>query len=120
MDSPWISDVCTSKPTLFASDEDLLDAYFARMDAEGIELDSGACSDGEGEAPYIPGEEEIAYRHACFVNDEGYANYRATVPGRVYVGLLGRTADARVLEDFAWRGNQDVPGFPTLWAGPEA
>ncbi len=105
---------------LFSNDDLMLDAYFARIRAEGLEPDSGPCTDGEGEAAYIPGEEEIAYRQACFVNDEGYANYRATVPGSVYLGLLGRSKDMRALEDVAWRGNQDVPGFPTLWREPQA
>jgi hypothetical protein len=39
-----------------------------------------------------------------------------TLPGpHVYVGLLGRTADMRSLGDWAWFGNEDVPGYPTLW-----
>jgi hypothetical protein len=33
----------------------------------------------------------------------------------VYMGLLGRTKDMRSLEDWAWLGNEDVPGGPTLW-----
>jgi hypothetical protein len=105
---------------LFDSDADMLDAYFARMRAEGIAIDSGPdCSAGSGEGAYIPyGEGETAPdRHGCFVNDEGYGNYRVTMPGaHVYVGLLGRTADMDVLVDWAWIGNQDVPGNPTLWA----
>jgi hypothetical protein len=36
----------------------------------------------------------------------------------VYIGVLGRTADMRALVDFAWRGNQDTPGGPTLWSEP--
>jgi hypothetical protein len=103
----------------FDGEADMLAAYFARMDAEGVKRDSVACTDGEGESAYIPGEEEVASRHGCFVNDEGYANYRATLPGvLVYIGVLGRTGDMRSLEDFAWRGNQDLPGMPTLWREP--
>jgi hypothetical protein len=103
---------------LFANDDDLLDAYMARVSDEGLVVDSGACVPGEGEAAYIPfAENETApYRHACFVNDEGYGNYRATLPGfHVYVGLLGRTADMQALEDWAWFGSVDTPGNPTLW-----
>jgi hypothetical protein len=104
---------------LFDTEADLLAAYFARMDAEGVKRDSVACLDEEGESPYIPGEEETASRHGCFVNAEGYANYRATMPGfLIYVGVLGRTSDMRSLEAFAWRGNQDLPGMPTLWTEP--
>jgi len=103
---------------LFKNEGDLLDAYLARMEAEGIALESGRCLEGEGEGAYIPwGDDGFApYRQGCFVNSEGYGNYRATLPGaNVYVGLLGRTADTRSLDDWAWFGNQDVPGIPTLW-----
>ncbi len=34
----------------------------------------------------------------------------------LYIGLLGRSADMRALEDFAWIGSVDMPGYPTLWA----
>ena len=103
---------------LFANDDDLLDAYMARVTVEGLIVDSGACAPGEGESAYIPyAENETAPdRHACYVNDQGYGNYRATLPGfHVYVGLLGRTADMQGLQDWAWFGNQDTPGNPTLW-----
>jgi hypothetical protein len=103
---------------LFRNDDDMLDAYMARMAAEGIVIDSGACAPGEGESAYIPyAENETAPdRHACFLNDDGYGNYRATLSGaHVYVGLLGRNADFERLADWAWFGNEDVPGTPTLW-----
>jgi hypothetical protein len=104
---------------LFENDADMLDAYKSRMQAEGVALESGNCRDGEHEGAYTPGEGEIASRHGCFINEEGYANYRATQPGwHVYIGILGSTDDMPYLEDFAWRGNQDVPGNPTLWAAP--
>lgn len=101
---------------LFESDADMLAAYTARMTAEGIGLDSGPCRDGEGEMSYAPGEGPTADRNGCFVNDEGYANYRLTMSGsHVYIGILGRSADMVALEDFAWFGSADTPGAPTLW-----
>jgi len=103
---------------LFKNEADTLDAYLARMANEGIELESGSCLDREGEGAYIPwGDDGFApYRQGCFINDAGYGNYRATLPGaHVYVGLLGRTADTRSLDEWAWIGNQDTPGIPTLW-----
>jgi hypothetical protein len=104
---------------LFASDKAMLDAYFARMDAEDVERDKGGCIDGEGEGSYIPYEGPSPDRDGCFVNAEGYANYRATISGtHLYIGILGRSADMRALADFAWRGNQDTPGNPTLWIQP--
>jgi len=36
----------------------------------------------------------------------------------VLIGVVGRTPDMRVLQDFAWLGNQDAPGNPTLWGAP--
>ena len=106
---------------LFANDADMLDAYLLRMNAEGVALDSGICREGEREGAYIPweGEAIAPYRTGCFMNDDGYANYRATLPGaHVYIGILGRGADMVALEDFAWVGSQDTPGFPTLWIDP--
>ncbi|HEY3334029.1 MAG TPA: hypothetical protein VGK16_02240 [Candidatus Limnocylindrales bacterium] len=104
---------------LFDGEVDMLAAYYARMDAEGVKRNSVACVDGAGESPYTPGGDTVASRQGCFVNDAGYANYRATIPAYLlYVGVLGRTGDMAALANFAWRGNEDVPGMPTLWAEP--
>jgi hypothetical protein len=105
----------------FDGPAEMVEAYLARMKAEGIELKSyRGCHQGEGEGAYVPGEGESInpYRAGCFVNAEGFANYRFTTGDRVYVGILGRSADMGVLEDFAWLGNQDTPGAPTLWVDP--
>jgi hypothetical protein len=106
---------------LFRNDADMLDAYFARMSAEGIEPESGgACIDTEGESAYIPYDEAdgmAPYRHGCFVNGDGYGNYRLTLPGaHVYVGLLGRSAAMSTLAEWAFFGNRDTPSYPTLWS----
>ncbi len=105
---------------LFENEADLLDAYFARMRAEGIVPESGdGCFKVGGESGYIPWDPNdgmAPYRHGCFVNDQGYGNYRVTLPGaNVYIGLLGRTEEMRSLEEWAFFGNVDTPGFPTLW-----
>jgi hypothetical protein len=105
--------------SLFASDADMLEHYFHRLRLEGVKPDSGGCYDGEGEGPYIPETGTAPDRRGCFVNDEGYANLRATMSGNhVYIGVLGRTANTRALDDFAWRGSVDVPSMPTLWTDP--
>jgi hypothetical protein len=104
---------------LFAKNDDMLDVYAARMNTEGVLFDSGGCRDGEHEGPYTPGDGTVPSRHGCFINDEGYANYRATLPGsHVYIGVLSRSDNMPALEDFAWFGNEDTPGAPTLWASP--
>ena len=77
------------------------------------------CSEGESERGYIPSDGELVPdRAGCFINDAGIANYRATRPSRVYIGVLGRTADMGALEDWAWKGSMDTPGSPTLWVEP--
>jgi hypothetical protein len=87
------------------------------MKAEGVALDSGSCRDGEHEGAYTPGEGLLPSRHGCFMNDEGIANYRATLPTyHVSISILGARDDMPYLEEFAWRGNLDTPGNPTLWA----
>ena len=104
----------------FENDQDMIETYRARMAAEGVEPEVGTCFDGEADRAYIPGEDErdVLSRAGCFVNDEGFANYRYTIPGdHVYVGILGNSADMRALEAFAWKGNSDGPGIPTLWFG---
>jgi hypothetical protein len=104
---------------LFENDADMLEAYTRRLAAEGVVLDAGPCENGEGEGAYTPGEGLVPSRNGCFINDAGIANYRATMPGsHVYIGILGRSGDVRALESFAWVGNQDTPGSPTLWAAP--
>jgi hypothetical protein len=107
---------------LFDDESDLLAAYFARMKAEGVQIERGGiCSEGESEHGYISTDgrpESVPNRGGCFINDAGFANYRATLPDRVYIGILGRDADMAALEDWAWKGSQDTPGSPTLWSDP--
>jgi len=104
---------------LFANDEDMLEAYLFRMNAEAVALDSGTCRDGEHEGAYTPGDGLLPHREGCFMNDEGIANYRATLPTyHVSISILGARDDMGYLGEFAWRGNQDTPGNPTLWGAP--
>jgi hypothetical protein len=104
---------------LFKNDVDMLAAYLRRMKAEGLKLEHGDCFGGNvGEYAYMPWEtDDLApFRNGCFINDAGYANYRATLPGaHVYIGVLGSTKDIDPLLDLVWRGNQDTPGSITVW-----
>ena len=106
---------------LFENDEEMLEHYFARMRAEGVTPDEGSCFEGEGEGAYIPGDEEVASRQGCFITAEGVANYRLTLPGaHVYIGIVGHNIDTVELQDFAFLGNRDTPGSPTLWGNPNS
>jgi hypothetical protein len=99
----------------------LLDTYFQRLGDNGVKPRSGSCPDRAGEVSYVPGDEGASvgpYRYGCYVNEFGVANYRFTDPEYlVYVGILGTGKDMKRLHDWAWRGNQDVPGAPTVWRG---
>lgn len=103
---------------LFENDSDMLEHYTARMRAEGVTLDHGSCFDGEGDGQYIPGDEDVASRHGCFITPEGVANYRLLLPAaHVYVGIVGHNIDSVELEDFAFLGGTgDTPSFPTVWS----
>jgi hypothetical protein len=43
-----------------------------------------------------------------------------TLPPYVLVEVGGSVGDGSAVERFAWLGNQDVPGAPTIWrsSGP--
>jgi hypothetical protein len=102
----------------FASAADVLATYSERMAEAGVQLGSGGCFSGPGETNYVPGPTDLAvpYREGCFVNEFGFANYRATYPDeRVYVGILGSVSETAALQRWAWLGNEDVPGAPTIW-----
>jgi len=102
----------------FENDAEMVEHYTERMRAEGVTLDHGSCFDGEGDGQYIPGDEEVASRHGCFITAQGVANYRLLLPGaHVYVGIVGHNIDSVELEDFAFLGGTtDTPSFPTIWS----
>jgi hypothetical protein len=112
--------------TLFSSTKDVLSLYLAEMSAHGVALNSGTCFDGSGESTYFPGPDDytVPHRNGCFVSD--VAHYRAildylTDDGAVhaYIEIVGKNAQvSRDLDTFAWLGNEDLPGAPTLWTSP--
>ena len=106
--------------TLFTFPDDLLALYFAEMTAHGVALNSGGCVNGNGESTYIPGPDDasVRYRNGCFVADA--ANFRAVAPGgQVYIAIVGKSKEVSAqLDAYAWQGNRDTPGAPTLWRAP--
>jgi hypothetical protein len=117
--SPQVKGVERIGTYRFADQADMLDTYFKRLADSGVKPRSGSCPERAGEAAYMPGDSETdvaPYRNGCFVNEFGIANYRFTAPGApTYVGILGTSKDLAALDDWAWLGNQDVPGSPTVW-----
>ena len=111
---------------LFDSRQALLVAYGAEVAAHGIPRYSngGRCEpDQASEGGYVPGDGhgiEVAERGACWRDGAGAAHYLATLPPYVLAQVDGTGADVTLVERFAWLGNRDQPGGPTLWneAGP--
>ncbi len=108
----------------FDTQAQLLDAYRAEVAAQGIEPQSngGRCQpDAASEGGYVPGDghpgNEPAERGACWTDAAGITHYLATLPPFVLLQVDGRAGSTiSGVERFAWLGNQDQPGSPTLWA----
>jgi len=109
--------------TLFDTEAALMDAYLAKIQEHGMELrtNTGRCLPGEpSEGAYTPGDEgpELsATRGACLNSQDGGVQYLATLPPFVMIDVDGTIPDAAAVEGFAWLGNQDTPGRPTIWSG---
>lgn len=109
---------------VFDTQAQLLDAYWANVEAQGIEprTNGGRCEPGvASEGGYVPGDGhpglEPVERGACWIDAEGTAHYVATLPPFTLLQVDGRTGSTiSGVERFAWLGNQDQPGGPTLWA----
>jgi hypothetical protein len=110
---------------MFDTQAELLAAYDALVAAHGIEpfSNGGRCEPtGASEGAYVPGDdgqlaERPAERGACWTDPDGVAHYLATSTPFVLVGVDGRPGTTMSgTERFAWLGNQDQPGSPTLWA----
>ena len=109
----------------FATPNDALAAYIARMASYGIALRSGDCLAGKaGDSSWTPGDGpeeggDSLWRAGCFIDENGKANIRLTCgssptgdpgPGR-YIGILGASTRIRPLLDWAtaYAEGVDVP-----------
>ena len=120
-----VSDAATGvSMVVFDTKAQLLDAYWAEVAAQGIEpwTMGRQCEAGAGcEGGYVPGDGhpgfEPAERGARWTDGAGTAHYLATVPPFLLLRVDGRAgATVSGVERYAWLGNQDQPGGPTLWA----
>jgi hypothetical protein len=104
---------------LFNRQADMLDAYLAIVDAQGLtprtELPGLARSEGSYWPGDGPGEPLSTGRNASWLDDAGHGHYLATAPPFVVFLVDGTDANSDALRQWAWRGNQDVPGGPTVW-----
>lgn len=105
---------------LFNSQADLLDTYQARLGANGVPMrtNAGSCAAGQpSEGSYMPGDGAgfVPERGGCYVDAAGHAHYTVTSPPYVLVEVDGSVGDGTAVQRFAWLGNQDVPGGPTIW-----
>ncbi len=111
--------VADARLYLFDRQADMLDAYLAIVDAQGLaprtELPGLARSEGSYWPGDGPGEPLSAGRNANWLDDAGHAHYLATALPFVLVEVDGTDANGDALWQWAWRGNQDVPGAPTVW-----
>ena len=110
---------------LFNIQSDLLDTYQARLGAHGVPMqtNAGPCAAGQpSEGSYIPGDggDFVPERGGCYVDEAGHAHATMTLPPYVLVEVDGSVGDGMAVERYAWLGNQDVPGAPTIWrsSGP--
>ena len=110
---------------LFATQDELQAAYGAWVADRAIDRDThnGRChAERASEGPYVPsaGPGLAAERSACYIDPAGVPHHAATVPPFVMIELVGTATDFAALERWAWLGNQDQPGSPTVWreSGP--
>ena len=107
---------------LFGTQDDLMRTYLGTLEERGVEprTNGGRClPDEPSEGAYTPGDDGPVLsptRSACFAREDGGVQYLATLPPFVLIELAGIGADPEAVEQFAWLGNQDTPGSPTIWS----
>jgi len=97
----------------FATPQDALAAYIARMAGYGVALRSGDCSAGKaGDQAWTPGDGpdeggDQPWRTGCFLDENGKANIRAICgldagSGEIarYIGVLGASTKIKPLLDW--------------------
>jgi hypothetical protein len=108
--------------SLFDTQQALLAAYSGLLTAHEIRsfTNQGRCvPDHASEGGYVPGDDHgilVAERGACYLDATGMAHYIATLPPFVLVEVDGKVGDVSAVERWAWLGNQDQPGGPTIWS----
>ncbi|HEX5828015.1 MAG TPA: hypothetical protein VFY23_10865 [Candidatus Limnocylindrales bacterium] len=114
--------------TVFESQEAMLAAYTDIVTSWGLRIphEGPGCPAGGGsEGSYLPGDGQgvlLPQRHACQVFEDALVRTATTIPPYVLVTAEGGTDDRAALERWAFLGNKDTPGGPTVWSafGPQS
>ena len=106
---------------MFDDQTTMIDSYTELLQAAGVEpmANQGSCFEVElAEGPWIPTQDPAApaERNACWMDADGLPIYMVTQPPYVLVTVTGtRGTGLGIVQQYAWLGNEDVPGAPTLW-----
>ena len=118
---PGVDQAVVVRVDLFDEQATMLDAYAALTEAAGLapETNGGSCFEGEAaEGAWVPGENPAAIpeRGACWFDADGAPVYVATQPPYVLITVTGTPgSQLPSAHQYAWLGNEDVPGAPTIW-----
>ena len=92
------------------------------MTAAGVtpQSNGGICADAPtAEGAWFPGPDDIGatpQRGACWLDHDAAPVYLTTQPPFVLITVTGQPKAAPdTARQYAWAGNEDVPGAPTVW-----
>ena len=106
---------------LFDTQAAMLGAYAAWLEGHSLGIGDSSPGCGEGsvaESAWLPdggGGAQLAERGACQVGLDGRARGAITLPPFVLVTYEGPATDPSAVTRWAWLGNKDQPGGPTVW-----
>jgi hypothetical protein len=107
---------------IFDAQEAMLAAYFDRLAQAGVtpQANGGACAVAPmAEGPWMPGPDDnhsLPERGACWIDADSAPVYLTTQPPFVLIMVQGQPgAGPDTSHQYAWAGNEDVPGAPSIW-----
>jgi hypothetical protein len=106
---------------LFDTQEAMLGAYatwLAGHELSILDRSPGCGPDSVAESAWLPSVEgdTLPQRGACQVGVDGRARGAITLPPFVLVTYEGAATDPTAVAQWAWLGNRDQPGSPTVWS----
>jgi hypothetical protein len=112
----------TASVFLFEAQAAMLGAYAGWLEGHSLRIGDTSPGCGEGsvaESAWLPdgGGARLAERGACQVGLDGRVRGAITLPPFVLVTYEGPATDPVAVARWAWLGNKDQPGSPTVWNG---